>query len=70
MECKQLTERQRRVFDFIKERILSTGQAPSQTEIAQSCNVRQGQVPKILTALDKKVCISYSRYETRGIKLL
>lgn len=70
MKCEQLTEKQKRVIDFIKEYVQSNGVAPSQTEIAQVCNVRQGNVGKILAALEKKNYIKLKYGQARGIELV
>jgi SOS-response transcriptional repressor LexA len=71
MKCEQLTEKQNKVYAYIKEFILTNnGTAPSQTQIAQACSIRQGNITKVLTALENKSCIHYSRYKTRGVELL
>jgi SOS-response transcriptional repressor LexA len=69
MKNEYLTERQRRVFEYVRNFIQKNGVAPSQTEIASACFVRQGNVTKVLSALEKKSCIEYYRYEARGIEL-
>ena len=71
MKCEQLTEKQNRVYAYIKDFILTNnGLAPSQTQISQACSIRQGNIAKVLTALENKSFIHYSRYKTRGIELV
>jgi len=71
MKSEQLTEKQNRVYAYIKDFILTNnGTAPSQTQISQACSIRQGNIAKVLIALEKKSCITYSRYKTRGIELV
>ena len=70
MKRPALTNQQLDTMNFIENYYKKHQRAPSQAEIAGACNVRQGNVGKILAALEKKYYINLNYGEARGIELL
>ena len=70
MKRPALTRQQRENMSFIESYFKEHERAPSQAEIAQACNVRQGNVGKILAALEKKNYVNLKYGEARGIELV
>ena len=69
--AKDLTARQREIFEFIKNMIRSKGRPPSIREIGESFKIRSTNgVRAVLEALERKGYIKRDRYTSRGIELL
>lgn len=66
----QVTARQQQVLDVIRRYVAKNDQSPTVREIARELGVRStGTVQKHLGALEKKGCITKSRYGYRSIEL-
>ncbi len=69
--AKDLTARQREIFEFIKGMIRSKGRPPSIREIGEQFAIRSTNgVRAVLEALERKGYIRRDRYTSRGIELL
>lgn len=69
--AKDLTARQREIFEFIKGLIRSKGRPPSIREIGERFAIRSTNgVRAVLEALERKGFIRRDRYTSRGIELL
>jgi repressor LexA len=69
--AKDLTARQREIFEFIKNMIRTKGRPPSIREIGQSFKIRSTNgVRAVLEALERKGYVRRDRYTSRGIELL
>ncbi len=69
--AKDLTARQREIFEFIKGMIRSKGRPPSRREIGERFAIRSTHgVRAVLEALERKGYIRRDRYTSRGIELL
>lgn len=65
-----LTERQQEVLEIIRRHMARNGQSPTVREIAKTLGVRSTcTVHKHLEALEKKGCITKSKYGYRSIEL-
>lgn len=68
---KDLTARQREIFEFIRNMIRTKGRPPSIREIGESFQIRSTNgVRAVLEALERKGYIRRDRYTSRGIELL
>lgn len=66
-----LTQKQKRVYEFIREYIESNSVSPTVTELAEAlCVASLRTVTQYLESLEKKGLILRSRHQKRGIKLL
>ena len=69
-DFSQLTERQREIYDFIKDKIESRGYGPTVREIGQAFEIRSPNgVMCHLKALEKKGIIKRDGFRARAIKL-
>ncbi len=69
--AKDLTARQREIFEFIKNMIRTKGRPPSIREIGESFDMHSTNgVRAVLEALERKGFIKRDRYTSRGIELL
>jgi repressor LexA len=69
--AKDLTARQREIFEFIKGLIRAKGRPPSIREIGERFAIRSTNgVRAVLEALERKGFIRRDRYTSRGIELL
>jgi repressor LexA len=69
--AKDLTARQREIFEFIKGLIRTKGRPPSIREIGERFAIRSTNgVRAVLEALERKGFIRRDRYTSRGIELL
>ena len=69
--AKDLTGRQREIFEFIKNMIRSKGRPPSIREIGERFKINSTNgVRAVLEALERKGFIKRDRYTSRGIELL
>ena len=69
--AKDLTARQREIFEFIKNMIRSKGRPPSIREIGENFKINSTNgVRAVLEALERKGYIKRDRYTSRGIELL
>jgi repressor LexA len=69
--AKDLTARQREIFEFIKNMVRRKGRPPSIREIGESFKIRSTNgVRAVLEALERKGYIKRDRYTSRGIELL
>ncbi|UCE67005.1 MAG: winged helix DNA-binding protein, partial [Candidatus Zixiibacteriota bacterium] len=69
--AKDLTARQREIFDYIKDMILDRGRPPSIREVGERFGIRSTNgVRAVLEALERKGYIRRDRYTSRGIELL
>ena len=67
---QNLTERQQEVLEIIRRHMARNGQSPTVREIAKALGVRSTcTVQKHLEALEKKGCITRSKYGYRSIEL-
>jgi repressor LexA len=65
-----LTQKQQRVYAFIKQRLSKGQSAPTLAEIAKEISVKSlRSVTQYLEALEQKQLIERSHYATRGIRL-
>src|SRR5262249_8492264 len=70
-DFSQLTERQREIYDFIKEKIESRGYGPTVREIGDSFEIRSPNgVMCHLKALEKKGLIKRESFSARAIQLV
>ncbi|MCI0379509.1 MAG: transcriptional repressor LexA [Gemmataceae bacterium] len=70
-DFSQLTERQREVYDFIREKIESRGYGPTVREIGDGFDIRSPNgVMCHLKALEKKGLIKREEHSARAIQLL
>ena len=68
---RPLTERQRQIYDLIKDNIQTTGMPPTRAEIAQKLGFRSANAAEeYLKALAKKGAIEMIAGSSRGIRLL
>jgi repressor LexA len=68
---KDLTARQREIFNFIKNMVGSKGRPPSIREIGEHFKIHSTNgVRAVLEALERKGYIRRDRYTSRGIELL
>lgn len=66
----ELTERQRQIYDFIKDKIMNRGYGPTVREIGGAFGIRSPNgVMCHLKALEKKGLISRESYMSRAIQL-
>jgi repressor LexA len=69
--AKDLTSRQREIFEFIKGMIRAKGRPPSIREIGENFKIHSTNgVRAVLEALERKGYIRRDRYTSRGIELL
>jgi repressor LexA len=69
--AKDLTARQREIFEFIKNMIRTKGRPPSIREIGENFKINSTNgVRAVLEALERKGYIKRDRYTSRGIELL
>ena len=69
--AKDLTARQREIFEFIKGMIRDKGRPPAIREIGERFGIRSTNgVRAVLEALERKGFIRRDRYTSRGIELL
>ncbi len=69
--AKDLTARQREIFEFIREMVRGKGRPPSIREIGEQFKIRSTNgVRAVLEALERKGYIKRDRYTSRGIELL
>ena len=69
--AKDLTGRQREIFEFIKDMIRGKGRPPSIREIGERFKINSTNgVRAVLEALERKGFIKRDRYTSRGIELL
>jgi repressor LexA len=70
-DFSQLTERQREIYDFIRDKIESRGYGPTVREIGQGFNIKSPNgVMCHLKALEKKGLIKREGFSARAIQLL
>ena len=68
---KDLTARQREIFEYIRNMIRTKGRPPSIREIGESFQIHSTNgVRAVLEALERKGYIRRDRYTSRGIELL
>jgi repressor LexA len=68
---KDLTKRQREIFEFIKQSVTELGRPPSLREIGEKFGINSTNgVRTALDALERKGYIHRNRYLSRGIELL
>jgi repressor LexA len=69
--AKDLTARQREIFEYIKKMIRSKSRPPSIREIGENFKINSTNgVRAVLEALERKGYIKRDRYTSRGIELL
>jgi len=69
--ARDLTARQREIFEYIKKMIRSKGRPPSIREIGENFKINSTNgVRAVLEALERKGYIKRDRYTSRGIELL
>jgi repressor LexA len=69
--ARELTARQREIFEFIKDMIRGKGRPPSIREVGERFAIRSTNgVRAVLEALERKGYIRRDRYTSRGIELL
>jgi repressor LexA len=69
--AKDLTARQREIFEFVKNMIRTKGRPPSIREIGERFEINSTNgVRAVLEALERKGYIKRDRYTSRGIELL
>lgn len=67
----QLTDRQRAIYDFIREVIIDDGRPPTMREIGERFEIRSTNgVREVLAVLEKKGYIRREPYLSRGIELV
>ncbi len=70
-DFSQLTERQREIYDFIREKIESRGFGPTVREIGEGFDIKSPNgVMCHLKALEKKALIKRTGFRARAIQLL
>jgi len=68
---KELTARQREIFDFIKKSVIKIGRPPSLREIGEKFAINSTNgVRSVLEALERKGYIKRNRYLSRGIEII
>ena len=68
---KELTPRQREIFEFIKESVVGIGRPPSLREIGEKFEINSTNgVRSVLEALERKEYIRRNRYLSRGIEII
>ena len=68
---KELTPRQREIFEFIKKSVIRVGRPPSLREIGEQFGINSTNgVRSALEALERKGYIRRNRYLSRGIEIL
>lgn len=68
---KDLTKRQRQIFEFIKQSVVDLGRPPSLREIGEKFGINSTNgVRTVLEALERKGYIRRNRYLSRGIEIL
>jgi len=68
---KDLTPRQREIFDYIKKSVIKMGRPPSLREIGEKFGINSTNgVRSALEALERKGFIRRNRYQSRGIDIL
>jgi len=68
---KDLTKRQREIFEFIKRSVTDVGRPPSLREIGEKFGINSTNgVRTVLEALERKEYIKRNRYQSRGIEIL
>ncbi|MCP4581381.1 MAG: transcriptional repressor LexA [candidate division Zixibacteria bacterium] len=68
---KELTPRQREIFEYIKESVVEMGRPPSLREIGERFKINSTNgVRSVLEALERKGYIRRNRYLSRGIEIL
>ena len=71
MATKQLTDRQRRVYELIRDLILNRGYGPTVREIGEAFGIKSPNgVMCHLRALERKGWIKRDHYLSRGITLV
>ena len=71
MARKQLTERQKEIFDFVKNHITTTGMPPTRVEIAREIGFKSpNAAEEHLKALARKGYIEMLSGTSRGIRIL
>lgn len=70
MVLLELTERQKEIYDFVKECILREGSPPTLREIGEAFGMSStNAVRDVLAALERKGYINRSEFKSRGIEL-
>jgi repressor LexA len=68
---KDLTVRQREIFEYIKQMVLEMGRPPSLREIGEKFKINSTNgVRSVLEALERKGYIKRNRYLSRGIEII
>ena len=68
---KELTPRQREIFEFIKASVIEIGRPPSLREIGEKFEINSTNgVRSVLEALERKEYIRRNRYLSRGIEII
>jgi repressor LexA len=68
---KELTPRQREIFEYIKKMVVKRGRPPSLREIGERFKINSTNgVRSVLEALERKEYIRRNRYLSRGIEIL
>jgi repressor LexA len=68
---KELTPRQREIFEYIKQMVLEMGRPPSLREIGEKFGINSTNgVRSVLEALERKGFIKRNRYLSRGIEII
>lgn len=68
---KELTPRQREIFEFIKQMVVEMGRPPSLREIGEQFGINSTNgVRSVLEALERKGYIKRNRYLSRGIEIV
>lgn len=66
----ELTERQRRLYDYLAERIEAEGRAPSLRETASDMGISHTAVAQLIGQLEKKGVLAREGHYSRTIRLL
>lgn len=68
---KDLTARQREIFDYIKKSVIKMGRPPSLREVGEKFGINSTNgVRSALEALERKGFIRRNRYQSRGIEIV
>ena len=68
---KDLTSRQREIFEYIKKSVVETDRPPSLREIGEKFEINSTNgVRSVLEALERKGYIKRNRYLSRGIEII
>ena len=68
---KELTKRQREIFDYIRSSVVELGRPPSLREIGEEFGINSTNgVRSVLEALERKGYIRRNRYLSRGIEII